>query len=52
MNTDHIEEHYYTTHPDGNPKRLVARGPDLDFEAPHDRDELPGGTPGELVQVA
>ncbi|ELZ08631.1 glutathione transferase [Halovivax asiaticus JCM 14624] len=37
---DHIAEHYYTTHPDVNPHRIVARGPDLDFEAPHDRDRL------------
>ncbi|WP_247001877.1 glutathione S-transferase family protein [Halosolutus gelatinilyticus] len=42
---DHIKEHYYTTHPDVNPNRLVARGPDLDFEAPHGRDELPGEAP-------
>jgi len=40
VNTDHIKEHYYTTHPDVTPSRIVARGPDLDFEAPHDRDEL------------
>lgn len=45
----HIKEHYYTTHPDLNPKRLVAVGPDLDFEEPHDRDELPGEPPAELV---
>jgi putative glutathione S-transferase len=37
---DHITEHYYTTHPDVNPSGVVARGPDLEFEAPHDRDRL------------
>ncbi|WP_247729020.1 glutathione S-transferase family protein [Halovivax limisalsi] len=37
---DHIAEHYYTTHPNVNPHRIVARGPDLDLEAPHDRDRL------------
>jgi len=42
---DHIKEHYYTTHPDVSPKRIVPTGPDPDFEAPHDRDELPGGPP-------
>ena len=42
---DHIKEHYYTTHPDVSPKRIVPMGPDPDFEAPHDRDELPGGPP-------
>ena len=41
----HIKEHYYTTHPDVSPKRIVPTGPDPDFEAPHDRDELPGGPP-------
>ncbi|MGQ3413584.1 glutathione S-transferase family protein [Natrinema sp. LN54] len=52
VNLDHIKEHYYTTHPDVNPHRIVARGPDLAFEAPHDRDELPGGPPSDLVATA
>jgi putative glutathione S-transferase len=42
---DHIKEHYYTTHPDVSPKRIVPMGPAPDFEAPHDRDELPGEPP-------
>ncbi|PSP92534.1 glutathione-dependent reductase [Halobacteriales archaeon QS_4_62_28] len=46
VNMDHITEHYYTTHPDVNPKRIVPNGPDPDFAAPHDRDSLPGGPPG------
>jgi putative glutathione S-transferase len=41
----HIKEHYYTTHPDVTPTGIVARGPDLDFEAPHDRDALDGEAP-------
>jgi putative glutathione S-transferase len=45
----HIKEHYYTTHPDVSPKRIVPAGPDLDFDAPHDRDELPGEPPETLV---
>ncbi|SDJ40625.1 putative glutathione S-transferase [Halovenus aranensis] len=45
----HIKEHYYTTHPDVTPTRIIAAGPDLDFEAPHDRDELPGDRPAGLV---
>jgi len=32
-----------------NPQRIVARGPDLDFEAPHDRDTLAGGPPAALT---
>ncbi|WP_435349056.1 glutathione S-transferase family protein [Haloarchaeobius sp. HRN-SO-5] len=50
VNVDHIKEHYYTTHTDLNPKRLVPTGPAPDFEAPHDRDELPGGPPAELTR--
>jgi putative glutathione S-transferase len=42
---DHIKEHYYTTHPDVSPERIVPMGPAPDFEAPHDRDELPGDPP-------
>jgi len=45
---DHIKEHYYTTHPDVSPKRIVPVGPDPDFGAPHDRDRLPGGPPAAL----
>ena len=41
----HITEHYYTTHPDVSPKRIVPTGPDPDFEAPHDRDDLAGEPP-------
>jgi putative glutathione S-transferase len=49
VNVDHITEHYYTTHPDVSPKRIVPVGPDPDFEAPHDRDRLPGGPPAALA---
>ncbi|XVH30564.1 glutathione S-transferase family protein [Haloferacaceae archaeon DSL9] len=52
VNMDHIKEHYYTTHPDVTPSRIVARGPDLDFEAPHDRDRLAGGPPPALAPPA
>ena len=48
----HIKEHYYTTHPDVTPSRIVARGPDLDFAADHDRDRLPGGPPEALREPA
>ena len=49
VNMDHIREHYYTTHPEVTPSRIIAIGPDLDFEAGHDRDQLPGGPPAELL---
>ena len=45
VNMDHIKEHYYTTHPDVTPSGIIARGPDLDWEEPHDRDRLAGSPP-------
>jgi putative glutathione S-transferase len=48
VNMDHIRRHYYASHGDLNPKRIVAVGPDLDFTAGHDRDRLPGGPPPAL----
>ncbi|MDG5778528.1 glutathione S-transferase family protein [Haloarculaceae archaeon H-GB2-1] len=50
VDMSHIKEHYYTTHPDVSPKRIVPVGPDLDFDAPHDRDELPGSPPDALFE--
>jgi glutathionyl-hydroquinone reductase len=36
---DEIREHYYTTHDELNPKRIIPRGPlDWDLDAPHERD--------------
>ena len=49
VNMSHIKEHYYTTHPDVTPTRIIAAGPDLDFTADHDRDALPGGPPEDLL---
>ena len=48
VNMDHITRHYYVSHGDVNPKRLVATGPDIDFTEGHDRDRLPGGPPEAL----
>jgi len=48
VNMDHIVRHYYVSHGDVNPKRLVPTGPDVDFTEGHDRDRLPGGPPEEL----
>jgi len=49
VHMDHIKEHYYTTHPDVTPSRIVAAGPELDFEAEHDRDRLAGEPPAALL---
>jgi len=46
---DHVKNHYYRSHGQLNPKRLVATGPNPEFAAPHDRDELPGGPPEALL---
>jgi putative glutathione S-transferase len=49
VDIDHITEHYYTTHPDVSPKRIVPMGPEPEFEAAHDRDDLPGDPPADLL---
>ena len=40
VDMSHIKEHYYTTHDDLNPKRIVPKGPSPEFDTPHDRDKL------------
>ncbi len=37
---DHIKRHYYGTHPQINPTRIVPKGPALDLDRPHGRDAL------------
>jgi putative glutathione S-transferase len=36
----HIKLHYYASHRSVNPTGIVPVGPDLDLDAPHDRDRL------------
>ncbi|NHX35307.1 MULTISPECIES: glutathione S-transferase family protein [Halolamina] len=45
VNMDHITRHYYGSHADINPKRIVATGPDIDFDESHGRDGLSGEPP-------
>jgi putative glutathione S-transferase len=52
VNVDHVVRHYYRSHGEINPKRLVPTGPDIDFAEPHDRDRLPGGPPAALAPTA
>ncbi|MBX3341936.1 MAG: glutathione S-transferase family protein [Nitrospira sp.] len=40
VNLDHIKRHYYVTHDDINPTRIVPIGPQLDLESPHGRDKF------------
>jgi glutathionyl-hydroquinone reductase len=37
---DHIKRHYYYTHDDINPSRIVPLGPDLDLTKPHQREKV------------
>ncbi len=39
-NLDHIKRHYYKSHPKVNPSRIVPKGPNIDFEVPHNRDKI------------
>ena len=40
VNFDHIKRHYYMTHEDINPTRIVPLGPIQDLSAPHGRQAL------------
>jgi putative glutathione S-transferase len=40
VNFDHIKRHYYTTHDDINPTRIVPIGPELHFNRPHGRERV------------
>jgi putative glutathione S-transferase len=35
-----IKTHYYTTHDELNPKRIIPVGPGYDWEEPHDRERI------------
>ena len=39
VNFDHIKRHYYMTHDDINPTRIVPLGPIQDFTTPHGREQ-------------
>ena len=40
VNFDHIKRHYYYTHDDINPTRIVPIGPALDLTLPHGREKM------------
>jgi putative glutathione S-transferase len=40
VNFDHIKRHYYMTHDDINPTRIVPIGPAMDLTKPHGRETL------------
>jgi putative glutathione S-transferase len=39
-NLEHIKHHYFTSHPNVNPTRIIPLGPVQDLNAPHARDQL------------
>jgi putative glutathione S-transferase len=40
VNFDHIKRHYYMTHDEINPTRIVPIGPQLDLTSPHGRERM------------
>ncbi len=40
VHMDHIKEHYYRSQTTINPSQVVPIGPEIDFERPHNRDNL------------
>jgi len=42
VNFDHIKRHYYFTHDEVNPTRIVPLGPLLDLDRPHNRETVGG----------
>ncbi|MDH5377450.1 MAG: glutathione S-transferase family protein [Gammaproteobacteria bacterium] len=40
FNLDHIKRHYYWSHEAINPTRIVPKGPELNYDAPHNRERF------------
>jgi putative glutathione S-transferase len=40
VNFDHIKRHYYMTHTEINPTRIIPLGPALDLTKPHGRERM------------
>jgi len=40
VNMEHVKQHYYYSHESINPTRIVPKGPELSFSAPHGRDRF------------
>ncbi len=43
VNMEHIKRHYYESHKTINPAGIVPRGPALDLDAPHGREQFGAG---------
>lgn len=40
FNLEHIKRHYYHSHTSLNPTRIVPKGPQLDYDSPHNRNSF------------
>lgn len=40
VNMEHIRKHYYGSHPSINPYGIIPAGPNIDYNAPHDRERF------------
>jgi glutathionyl-hydroquinone reductase len=49
VNFDHIKRHYYMTHTEINPTRIVPLGPLLDLDKPHGREKFGSQPLGEVA---
>jgi glutathionyl-hydroquinone reductase len=45
VNFDHIKRHYYMTHHEINPTRIVPLGPDQDLRSSHHRERIGNRSP-------
>lgn len=40
VDIDYIKAHYYASHTHINPTGIIPRGPDIDYDAPHNREKV------------
>ncbi|TVU32281.1 hypothetical protein EJB05_24005, partial [Eragrostis curvula] len=40
VNMEHIRKHYYGSHPSINPYGIIPAGPNINYDAPHDRERF------------
>lgn len=40
FNLEHVKRHYYYSHESINPTRIIPKGPEINYELPHDRERF------------
>lgn len=40
FNLDHVKRHYYTSHESINPTQIIAKGFEVDYNLPHNREQI------------